>query len=1146
MRIVTREIRVSNRKLLYKMLLVAIPVLGLSVVSAQQVSNVFKPSTEPVFSTPRAKPNIHMVLDDSGSMKGNAAKDVTLNGKVVERRTALDYAYKALISKYKDKAYIGVSFLWQGNDANGLIRLPIGDYSKTTLDDINKKYSISNLISSSPGGTPINRGVYEALKMYRGLPLTIYRHQSDAWQAHLPILGTDNKYYYYQTTQLPSPVRYRCQQNHMIVMTDGEPSYDEVHGIDKNDKDIYDKANNQIAYKYNAPSRGQKYGTHNYTTRKIRMDGTVDTSAIATIGGEDLGRLSANIDLRKYQTGMDAAGKPWIDDIFSAPMPVYMHTVSLGVNPKSTVYTYLTGKINIANNKDKPGLNLGFEKDGSAESLLAAFDTIFATIIRSTSSASAVNDRTSSALVKNAPTFDAQGNVDVTTIGTIRYDTTYDFRSYIGSVRAKTSYLNTQTGKSEKVDLWTTDETIQPTQGRYVTLSSAKYPDKALATLNATNTGLTDTQVQWLTNFKVNPDEANLRARLYPLGSITSPDVVVANKDILNINISKNKMSKAFAGDLSNWWLYKAKFQPNNLIVTADNDGMISFIKAQRGLAKGSKAGERDTAYFPKMLVPRFNEIAQKNRVSTLVMEGRTNLVDAKVFQPTDTGGEHIYATIGLTSQGGGGKGLVGYRIYAAPENKVLSGQKLDDNDIYGKVTPLFEITNEGPEKLRSRDFSDLGYTYSGFEFFNYMHGNEARLVAVFGNGFGGDSKQSVLYFMNAYTGQKILSIVLDPNGMGAGTPSIIVRPNEAGGQELDRIYVGDYSGTLYKIDFNGKNFSAGTAKVTALFKAPQTNFGQSAISVKPLVVKARNSNLYRVFFGTGIAASYELDRHTNSEVQHSVYGITDYGKNGSTDTYSYGSAKATLKPVLTIADLKEGKIQYKNNQQLENKDYESFNDYDLDVTVPYADPNDKNPDKDGWYIKLTADGNASGERVIKDPQYDTQNDAVIFFTWGINERNYKKGVLDDPCLADFIYGKTLAFSAASGSFSDGLKGLSNKGKTGRAEGGLTGEWIDNAPNGNGSTSLSDLAKEMSKDKFKEKFDELVEAVGEGNSAISDDPSMRNGGSDVTVEGDTVIEFKTSDTSGGDGSSEDITVTPPKKPQGKKPIRLSIQTLFNS
>ena len=158
--------RVLNQKLLYKVLLLTIPVIGMTTVSAEEVK--FKPSNEPVFSTPRAKPNIHMVLDDSGSMKGSSAKDVTLDGKKVERREALNYAY------------IGVSFLWQAYpyDSNldpapaGLMRLPVADYSKKTLAEIENDYDISRLILNAPGGTPMYPGVYEAIKMFRGQPVT--------------------------------------------------------------------------------------------------------------------------------------------------------------------------------------------------------------------------------------------------------------------------------------------------------------------------------------------------------------------------------------------------------------------------------------------------------------------------------------------------------------------------------------------------------------------------------------------------------------------------------------------------------------------------------------------------------------------------------------------------------------------------------------------------------------------------------------------------------------------------------------------------------------------------------------------------------------------------------------------------------------
>lgn len=154
---------------------------------------------------------------------------------------------------------------------------------------------------------------------------------------------------------------------------------------------------------------------------------------------------------------------------------------------------------------------------------------------------------------------------------------------------------------------------------------------------------------------------------------------------------------------------------------------------------------------------------------------------------------------------------------------------------------------------------------------------DRGRAIAVFGNGFG--TEKSMLYFIDAYTGEKLYEIVLDPHGKGAATPSIIVSADHTnGGQKLDRLYVGDYSGALYKVEFLGNDFSSGNAKVTKLFKAPETNFGQSAISVKPLVVKNKKSNIYQIFFGTGLSASLDLDRYENSLVTHALYAVTDTG----------------------------------------------------------------------------------------------------------------------------------------------------------------------------------------------------------------------------------------------------------------------------
>ena len=1116
------------------MLLLAIPMMGMSVGFAEDVNKdkkklvptSFTPSPEPVFSTPRAKPNIHMVLDDSASMGG---RDVTLNGASVSRSEALEYAYQALVNKYKDKAYIGVSFIWQAytpiisydywgrkqvsypSSGTGLVRLPVNDYSRKTLTEIEQSYPISALIMNSPGNTPMYPGIYEAIKMFRGQPITANGVTGSRFQGSFPVVslvngsGVNRGKKYYPYMEQKSPVRFRCQQNHMIVMTDGEPNDTRVWGIDETDG---------LDFKVDKNINALLHGDIN-----LSAYADISTKFIARNAGETsdhiniLGKITANTDLRNYQTTEnDEAGKPWFDDEYSKPMPIYTHTVSLAVDPKSPIYTGLTSAINKANNKEQPGMNLGFAQGkGNAEDLLVAFDTIFSSIILSTSSTLSMNDRIHSDMLTKAPTVDKYGNVDLKSLGTIRYDTIYDFRQNFGSVRAMVPYISGYdaskvTSKNPKGDaivssyeLWSTDKSITPTQGRYVTLANTdpgmnlleltekkmvggkeiiKVNQEALKQFQAIDSNFDANYIDWLTNFKKTDNLNGMRGRLNPLGSITNSDITTVNKDILNINVNEKMMGKDFRLGLNQWLLYKAQHQPKNLLIVGDNDGFISFINAQRGLTGTHKGGQRDTAYFPQMLVPRFKEIAGLGLgpKQSLVMDGRTNLVDAKVYQE---GGDHLYATLGLTAMGGGGKGLVGYRIYAdsvkAVDDWVSSGRQKSspkEKDIYHKVTPLFEITNESENSDGTKAFEDLGYTYSGFEFFNRIVKGKGQAVAVFGNGFGTD--KSVLYFIDAYTGKKLHEIVLNPNGMGAATPSIIVSADGQGGQKIDRVYVGDYSGTLYKVEFDTNDFTSSTAKVTALFKAPETNFGQSAISVKPLVVKAKNSNAHRVFFGTGLAASHELDRGDHSLVTHAVYGVIDLPskfKDGSMKLAS--DAQTILEPLFTVENLKKGYVNYKNKAQL---DYEQLGQHDLELHAPSSQPNDsiKNGTDNGWYMVLASDNDGikgskgaygsdvgdvgSGERVIRDPQYDSEYDAVVFSTWAIRERDSELTIdIDkDPCISDLAYGKVLSLNITTGRAASKVS-ITNKGTTGTAQGVLTGDSIVSAPEGNNSSKLSDL-----------------------------------------------------------------------------------------
>lgn len=1136
----------KKRSLLYQMLL-TVPLASLAMISANAETQQFVPAKEPVFSTPRAKPNIHMVLDDSGSMGGNNGRDVTLNGKKVYRWEALQYTVEALMRKYNDKAYLGISMLNQsgksGLDKNdrigGVVRLKLENYALYSSIDTVWNY-VKPLIRAS-GSTPVRPSVYETLKMFRGQPVS--EAGTSGYTATEWTKGT-----YYKHVQMDTPLRYRCQQNHIVVMTDGSPNGDYAYGVALDD---INKFGNAV---------GTVKGSQNYS------DGLVNYGLNVNLKdqGQVLGNIAANVDLRFAhkpicdskgsnckEKELDDAGKPWHDknDIYSKPMPITMHSVSLQVKPDAKFYTDLTSA--------SGGMNLGFANNGSAEELLLAFDTIFASIILSTSSMHSMNDRFYADLLDSPPKLKSDGSLDLTTVGTIRYDSVYDFRQRFGSLRATAPYLyypnpnnkDRDTAEIKYYEIWNTDTSITPAQGRYVTflkqegkdpgLTLAELKDPAvLARFAQIRPGFSANDMEWLTNFRKTANLGDLRARANPLGSLTNSEVLAVNKDVLNISITKEKMSSDLRKELSNWLLYKANFQPNNLLIVSDNDGFVSFIKAQRGLSKDHKGGERDTAYFPQMLVHRFDEIAKSLRTETLVMDGKTDVVDANVYQPSGNGGEDIYATIGLTSMGGGGKGLVGYRIYAARETAVndwISDSqkgKPSGSSVYEKITPLFEITNEGPN--RTAGFENLGYTYSGFEFFNRLvtvNGKErGQAVAVFGNGFGGD--KSTLFFVDAYTGKKLHEIVLDPKGKGASTPSIVVT-NDGMGQKLNRIYVGDYSGTLYKVQFNGEDFDSDSATVTALFKAPATNFGQSAIAVKPLVVKNPKTQLYQVFFGTGLAASMEFDRYDNSLVTHALYGITDgLNKAVGNSQKSVTESNKTVPPLFTVNNLKKGRVKYSEG---ETPNYEELDEYELTTINPVENPNEGSPNgnDNGWYIILSADNNnqgevgqpGSGERVIINPKYDSVNKAVVFSTWGIKERGSKADptVLDDPCMSDLAFGKILSFYAATGGGSYNIS-LANKGKTGAAIGGLTGDGIEDAPEGNELTTLEDLIK------IDESLaDNLLKAVDAENSSYETDE--RNSSVHCYTRSDGVQECKV--ITGGD------------KPKGKAPIRLSLHGLYS-
>lgn len=1078
------------------------------------------------------------ITDDEGLINGKSEPPPYPKCVRVQRGIALSYVVKEVLNRYRDKAYVGANVINKnGNQLSdgrvgGLITLPLQDYGADEKEDFDRKLiPLLNAVEKPSGVTPTGEGLYHALKILRGGAVPL--NAGSRTEGRRP----DRFYPYYR---YETPLRYRCQPSHIINMSDGHSGNTTVYGIFTEDFPFLTE------HKIDARENDLIVGGVNLVYRAIIYDNF-----------RDIGRLVAALDLRRSskpiwndvtktweEKRVDDAGKPWNDPVFSTKMSVIMNSISLGLNPQHTYFRNLVGP--------SGGVSLGFDAGTStnpaeytADDLLEAFDSVFSNIVQSSSSTLAVNDRVFSDVLdkkvemRNGRLYLDGKVTDISQIGTIRYSTRYGFNQRFGVISAFVPYLASERDEDGNIiksgvglyELWNTSTTIRRGQGNFVTFLNESqgyknYPIgtrlyrvhtarvfKAFKEIYEEKTGLSNLgyhlHVHWLYEFmRTSFRPYNLRARMTPMGSITNSDIRLANKDILNINIANDKMSRSLSAEMVKWLKFKSTWQPKNYIIASDNDGFINFINAQRGLnhANRYKGGHRDTAYFPQISYRRIQEIAYKGEEPTLVFDGHTNLVDAKVYQ---NGRGDYFATLGITGMGGGGKGLVGYRIFASEvdsvDNWANNGRRpalpASYSNPIDKVTPLFEITNEGNRADRTSGFENLGYTYSGFEYFNrtiFQNGREqGQAVAVFGNGFG--TEKSTVYFIDAYTGKKLNEIILNHNGGGAATPSIVVAAS-ANGQRIEKLYVGDYSGTLYRVEFMSEDFTDNESiKVTALFQAPITNIGQSAISTKPLLVKNAQGQM-QVFFGTGIAADKTRDRGDNSQVLHGIYGITDRNlsreESVATAKYMKNNSTMSLLPLLSVKNLNRGDVKYNQGAQI---NYHEKNRYDIDIVTP-SDPISSNAVSsklDGWYVRLSADGMNTGERVIQDPKYDGINRSIIFSTWGVIERDDVNELgLYDPCLRDISFGKMLAFNISTGGAATGggSGGLSNIGSVGTVPGGMTGDLIGAAPEDNSSTSLETLGDEL--------VSELINIVGQGDSSLFTDKKQSGAICEGTIDGE--------------------------------------------
>lgn len=548
---------------------------------------------------------------------------------------------------------------------------------------------------------------------------------------------------------------------------------------------------------------------------------------------------------------------------------------------------------------------------------------------------------------------------------TIRYVFQHNVFSNSGAIEAYT--LETPT-KWKNDATWTTLGTVQPFDGKFVTMAYDSATNKTASplTLDAIKSAfksnyninqLKINDVNWLYgSVNMHDDQTfNYRTRTSPIGPIlnSTPAFMAKDREYINLNF----MSDERRAEFENYIQQKANNLDSELLITGTNDGLIQFIRTERkNQLSNQRAGARKAAYFPGFLAARLLNITQISTPSRLTMDGVTNIFEFKNKQGD-------FQAVGLTGMGAGGKGLVGYQLFKASKN----GSN-PNNDI----KPLFEIVNEDKFPFNTPDFSNLGYTYSGFEFFNQSldsNGNTGRGIAVFGNGYS--SGKSSIYIIDVEDGSLIKEIELHANGGGASTPALSLKKGNSGLHELDYLVVGDQSGRLYKVSFSGTDIATATSAVDIIYQ-PEVLFTQP-ITTKPLLYESSKTKTLPpwVYFGTGRKADTKLDRGPKSKTQQ--YFIAA--------------------PVNNTIDLKNlTEIQYSISNQ---------NIISLTSDTPDA--------ASGWYIPLSSSSNPTGNRIVYSPGATNFGD-IVFSTWQLEE-----GLDNDICVDDIGSGLQFALDADTG-----------------------------------------------------------------------------------------------------------------------------------
>jgi type IV pilus assembly protein PilY1 len=308
--------------------------------------------------------------------------------------------------------------------------------------------------------------------------------------------------------------------------------------------------------------------------------------------------------------------------------------------------------------------------------------------------------------------------------------------------------------------------------------------------------------------------------------------------------------------------------------------------------------------------------------------------------------------------------------------------------DVKNPDSPKF-LWEIGPS---TTGFGELGQTWSTPQLAKIRYGSGEKWVAFIGGGYdtnqdnlpvtANDSKGRAVYVIDALSGSLIWSYSYAKNSnMKYSIPSDIARVDTNGDGKIDRFYVGDIGGQVWRFDIGDPDSAKWTAKI--IFNSNPGSSEKRKIFYPP-DVSLEKGNYEMLFFGTG---DREAPKSTNTV--NRLYAVKD--KNPST----------VLTEENDLVNVTEDLLQDPSTTQTQRTDILNA----LDT-------------KSGWYIIL--DQNA-GEKSL--------SNSVLFYGV-IYYTTFTPDIGDpgDPCFLSEGKGRLYALNYKTGEAAFNMDGLSLNG----------------------------------------------------------------------------------------------------------------------